>query len=824
MKNPVKVFLGILLVLVLMQGVLATETYTFVTKWGTYGPDDGQFSIPNGIAVDPSGNIIVTDGREAGGTVSNYRVQKFNPNGTFLAKWGSYGSGDGQFTDPQGIAVDQSGNVYVTDRGNSRIQKFNPNGTLLAKWGSSGSGDGQFSCLSDVAVDSVGNVYVTDTCNERVEEFNSTGTFIAKWGSNGTKDGLFIATTGVAVNSLGNVYVVDSENKRVQKFSSDGTFITKWGSYGHGDGQFNIPGGIAVDSVGNVYVVDIYGNRVQKFSPDGTFITKWGSYGTEDAQFSGPRGIAVDSVGNVYVADSENRRVQKFAPGQSLLAVSSITPSTAKNTGAVGITALSGAGFAAGATVVFTKTGSPDISGTGVTVVSPTTITCRFDLNGKEAGVWNVVVTNTDGLSATLQGGFSVTDAPNPPLDSYDETPGLIGHSMCSNPLQVSFSESKNVRPHSPDVYKNRVVFVEKENIYLLDLPAGTIQELTVDGGNSAPAIGDSGIVWVHSNAGTILAPQPATSQVYYYNTTTGETQKITTGDANRSQPAISGTKIVWTDSRNGNKDIYLYDTITRNETQVTTNPEDQDAPAIFDNQVVWRDGRDGPDKTMYLYNLKTREFSRISSTAHEEAGEPEIAGTKVAWAGNRSTVCLYDITTKSESSMQADIFGDGGVSVSRNQLVWHDPLWRSPLPVCPPMMYCPVETCCPPEYQAIIMHSFSDTIQEEVYLRRVYAGIPGGPRVVNIDLRPKVSDTLLTWVDDKISVCSLSNQNILSINLRKIPYSSQPLVESQKPNQTHMGTLTQRPATPLPSYLTFIAIVVSIGTCSGIIRRKEKK
>ena len=38
---------------------------------------------------------------------------------------GRMGSGDGQFRFPQGIAVDASGNVYVTDIFNYRVQKFN---------------------------------------------------------------------------------------------------------------------------------------------------------------------------------------------------------------------------------------------------------------------------------------------------------------------------------------------------------------------------------------------------------------------------------------------------------------------------------------------------------------------------------------------------------------------------------------------------------------------------------------------------------------------------------------------------------------------------
>ncbi len=38
-----------------------SEKYTFVTKWGSYGSDDGQFEGPYGVAVDSSGNVYVAD-------------------------------------------------------------------------------------------------------------------------------------------------------------------------------------------------------------------------------------------------------------------------------------------------------------------------------------------------------------------------------------------------------------------------------------------------------------------------------------------------------------------------------------------------------------------------------------------------------------------------------------------------------------------------------------------------------------------------------------------------------------------------------------------
>jgi DNA-binding beta-propeller fold protein YncE len=74
--------------------------------------------------------VYVTD-------TGNNRIQKFNSNGNFITKWGSFchlynskncnthaigaqTAGDGQFDEPRGIALDSSGNVYVTETGNNQ--------------------------------------------------------------------------------------------------------------------------------------------------------------------------------------------------------------------------------------------------------------------------------------------------------------------------------------------------------------------------------------------------------------------------------------------------------------------------------------------------------------------------------------------------------------------------------------------------------------------------------------------------------------------------------------------------------------------------------
>jgi DNA-binding beta-propeller fold protein YncE len=280
----------------------------FVLAWGSAGTGDGQFDWPIGIAVDRSGYVYVSDlGSEWRGFCG---VQKFTGDGVFITKWGSHGTGDGQFSAPSGVTVDGSGNVYVADALWDRIQKFDGSGTFLATWGSYGSGFGEFDIALDVASDGGAMIYVVDQGNARIQKFDRNGTFNKWWGSWGSGDGQFNNPSGVAVDKSGNVYVADAGNNRIQKFDWRGEFLTKWGSPGSSDGQFKNPCSIAVDANDNVYVLDSDNNRIQKFDGNGVYLTKWGSPGSGDGQFDRPSDIAMDGNNNIYVVD--RHRVQKF--------------------------------------------------------------------------------------------------------------------------------------------------------------------------------------------------------------------------------------------------------------------------------------------------------------------------------------------------------------------------------------------------------------------------------------------------------------------------------------------------------------------------------
>ena len=98
----------------------ASGNYQFI-RTITYTDTTGTLN-PNGIAIDQStGNLFVSD-------FSHNRVLKLDSVGNYLDQFGSVGgvagSGDGQFNGADGVAVDTSGNVFVTDLNNNRVEEF----------------------------------------------------------------------------------------------------------------------------------------------------------------------------------------------------------------------------------------------------------------------------------------------------------------------------------------------------------------------------------------------------------------------------------------------------------------------------------------------------------------------------------------------------------------------------------------------------------------------------------------------------------------------------------------------------------------------------
>jgi uncharacterized protein (TIGR03663 family) len=242
-----------------------SPTGQFVRAWGSKGTGNGQFNEPWGIAVGQNGNVYVAD-------TWNHRVQEFDADGKFVRSWGSSPVGQpatapGQFYGPRAIAIDSQGNVYVTDTGNKRVEKFDPNGTYLTSFGGAGSGLGLFNEPVGLAIDQAGNFYVADTWNQRIEKFSPDLKPITSWPIEGWDSQSVEDKPYLAVDASGNVYATDPQNNRVLEFNSNGQLLADWGQLGTDKTSFHLPTGIVVDQQGNVWVTDSGNNRVMEFPP-----------------------------------------------------------------------------------------------------------------------------------------------------------------------------------------------------------------------------------------------------------------------------------------------------------------------------------------------------------------------------------------------------------------------------------------------------------------------------------------------------------------------------------------------------------------------------
>ncbi len=339
---------------------------------------------PIAVAVDASGNVYFSDFR-------NCRVRKIDTSGiinTFAGNGHCAYSGDGgpaasAAVYPQGVAVDTSGNVYISDYGNQRIRKVDGSGkiTTIAGNGAVGaSGDGgpataaMLNWPTGVSVDGAGNLYIADTSNNRIRKIASNGviTTVAGNGQFGYSGDGGLATSaslespqGAAVDSSGNMYIVEGTD--IRKVGPDRTISTFAGQtasyYSSGnlatslrigdafdvaaapDGSFYVAAAwgtfkvsaagilspvagatgefLALDSSGALYIADDYNSRVLKVTSDGTVSTIAGNgspgYSGDGgpataAQLNLPQGVAVDGSGNVYIADSLNYRVRMVTP------------------------------------------------------------------------------------------------------------------------------------------------------------------------------------------------------------------------------------------------------------------------------------------------------------------------------------------------------------------------------------------------------------------------------------------------------------------------------------------------------------------------------
>jgi hypothetical protein len=369
--------------------------------WSTYlggGADDSQFSFLSNaaIAVDPSGNAYV-----AGST----RSVNFPVRNAF------------QSANSNSFAFD----CFVT--------KFDAAGALAYSTYLGGSGNDH--CF-DIADDRAGQAHDTGLTN--------SANFPLK-------------------NPLYSTSIIPQggEDGFITKLSADGSQLV-FSTYlmGSGVGGSSRGQAIALGPVESVYVTGrTMATNLRLKDPVqaaaggdfDAFVTGLNNTGTAlvfstylgGNQQDHGTGIAVGTGGSVFVAgrvQSQNYPTRnafqllhrggqwdhfltKVGFPTSALSLTEIVSNRGGDTGQVTVR-IQGTGLSEGATVRLVRAGQPDIPGSAGAVTDlGFFLTATFDLRGRARGVYDVVVTNPDGASATLPGSFTIEAgrAPNVYVD-----------------------------------------------------------------------------------------------------------------------------------------------------------------------------------------------------------------------------------------------------------------------------------------------------------------------------------------------------------------------------------------------------------------------
>ena len=273
---------------------------------------------PIAVAVDPEGNIFITD-------LKDHRVRRVDAATRVIAPVigngsASYSGDNGPaknatLNTPAGVVADAAGNLYILDSGNHRIRKVAAGSGVITTAVGGASGDNGpataavLNSIGGIAVDALKNVYISDATANRVAKIAASTRTITTFaggvggfsGDDGPAVGAGLNPRGVAIDRAGNLYIADSFNKRIRNVEAATGTIT---SIGEGS---RFPIGVAADASGNIYTTDAVEDALRKIAT-GNGIT------TVEAQLLAidSSGVAVDTRGNVYFAEPSLHRIQKF--------------------------------------------------------------------------------------------------------------------------------------------------------------------------------------------------------------------------------------------------------------------------------------------------------------------------------------------------------------------------------------------------------------------------------------------------------------------------------------------------------------------------------
>lgn len=292
---------------------------------GARGHVDGaaaraRFSDPFALAIDPNGVLYVAD---AGDT---NRIRKIDTDGRVTTL-------PGNFDTPSGLAIAPTGDIIVADTGANAIRKISTAGVVTTLAGGSAAGfrDGParralFNGPIGVAVDTAGNVYVADTYNDRIRVITAQGQVrtLAGGTAPGFADGqgsgaAFDTPCGLVLEADGAILVADTGNDAIRRLGKDGHVSTiAHTAQDDRTGILRSPIGLAQTWDGFVYISSYRRGRILQMSPAGELRILAGNDaphpGNALIRMGSPVGLALDRQGALYIADASQYAVRKLSP------------------------------------------------------------------------------------------------------------------------------------------------------------------------------------------------------------------------------------------------------------------------------------------------------------------------------------------------------------------------------------------------------------------------------------------------------------------------------------------------------------------------------
>ena len=287
-------------------------------------------SRPAGLAIDGAGNLYFADS-------GNRRIRRITPAGVISTIAGNGGrghAGDGgnalaaSFATVNGLAVDPAGNVFVSDTPAQRVRRITPAGLISTVAGTGEpayTGDGgpgasaSLNTPSGLDTDAAGNLYIADTLNQAVRQVTPAGVITSVW--------RVVQRFPTNIKTHGNaLYISDATNCAVYLHNLGNSTVVAGGTCGVPNeggtattSRLGGPDGVAVDSLGQVVFVDTDFSRVRRVTNGGllqTIAGVGGSFANGRAAIGAPLGngygLAVDAAGNVTFSDAGYARVRRI--------------------------------------------------------------------------------------------------------------------------------------------------------------------------------------------------------------------------------------------------------------------------------------------------------------------------------------------------------------------------------------------------------------------------------------------------------------------------------------------------------------------------------